>query len=61
MAIAPIDESDLDRHAPETADGLKAAEASPYNDHPMSFLGFAHQRSLPVPDALRGRLRAHHR
>lgn len=42
MKIAPIDENDLDRHAPETAGGLKAAEAAPYNDHPMSSLGFAH-------------------
>jgi hypothetical protein len=28
--------------APETADGLKAAEASPYDDYPMSSIRFAH-------------------
>ena len=42
VEVATIDERDLDRRAPETAHGLKAAETSPHNDHPMSSIRFTH-------------------
>jgi hypothetical protein len=42
VEVAAIDERDLNRRAPETADGLKTAEASPDDDYPMSPIAFAH-------------------
>lgn len=44
MEAPAIDERDLDRRAPKTADGLESAEAPADDDHLMSAIGVAHDQ-----------------
>ena len=36
MEVLPVDERDVDRRAPQPADGEQAAEAASDDDHPVS-------------------------
>jgi hypothetical protein len=43
VKVTAIDECDVHRRVPKTADGRQAAEASPDNDHSVSRGAFTHE------------------